>query len=493
MSPVLRCAAILFDLDGVLVDSRAVVERTWHRWAALRGIRTSDLVERAHGRRSTDTVRDVAPHLDPEEEVRWLAAAELSDLEGVRALPGAASALVALEEGEWAVVTSGGRELARRRLAHAQLPVPTVLVAAEDVLRGKPAPDGYRMAAERLGVDPAQCVAIEDTPAGIQSARLAPARVMALTTTFPGPALAAADVVANTLADVEIQRAKAGLLLQVTCCLTGTAPDGRVGDARRADLWQEQSRRPLRRPLGIARSRMPVVRPHGGPSTGGMMSPKRSQAFLLNSAALWLLGFVFLLVGVFSRARSGVDEDFTSWGRLHDMAAALASLSLAAAAWGLRDAAIRNGGTVGSGIAWLGAASGIATAILLVLIFLTGASGMLYMLPQAGIGLWLIALCARKPVGFGTASLVLGYVVGAGLLLVAISFVMIATALGPALWAVADAGSITVTPADVASPLNSRGHKILPVGTLLGVLPYPVWASLAARALRRLPMAGTSH
>lgn len=216
------------------------------------------------------------------------------------------------------------------------------------------------------------------------------------------------------------------------------------------------------------------------------MSPNRLRAFLLSSAALWLLGLAFLLFGVFSRARGGVNDDFTFWGRLHDAAAALACVSVAAAAWGLRGAAIRNGGTVGIGIASLGAASGIATAILLVLIFVTGASDMLYMLPQAGIGLWLIALCARKPIALGAATRVLGYVVGAGLLLVAISFVMIATALGPALWALFDARSFRVDPADVASPLNHYGHNVLPLGTLLGVLPYPVWASLTSRAFSGL-------
>ena len=216
MSAALHCDAILFDLDGVLVDSRSVVERTWHRWAALRGVHDPALVQRAHGRRSIETVREAAPHLDAEEEVRWLAAAELADFDGVRALPGAARALTALKEGEWAVVTSGGNELAQRRLAYAKLPIPSVLVAAEAVAAGKPAPDGYRLAADRLGLDPSRCVVIEDTPAGIQSGRLARARVVALSTTFPKAALAGAEVVANSLADIDIRRSTSGLLLQVT-------------------------------------------------------------------------------------------------------------------------------------------------------------------------------------------------------------------------------------------------------------------------------------
>jgi sugar-phosphatase len=215
MSAVLACAAILFDLDGVLVDSRAVVERTWQRWAAHRGVNDSGLTRRAHGRRSIDTVRDVAPSLNADEEVRWLEAAELADFDGVHDLPGAATATGALSDSEWAVVTSGGQELARRRLAHANLRIPRIVVAAEDVKLGKPAPDGYQLAAAQLGVDPASCLVIEDTPAGIQSGRLAGAQVLALTTTFPETTLLGATVVVNSLADVEIRRVASGLLVHV--------------------------------------------------------------------------------------------------------------------------------------------------------------------------------------------------------------------------------------------------------------------------------------
>jgi sugar-phosphatase len=215
MSQMLRCNAILFDLDGVLVDSKPVVERTWHGWAALRGVNVPDLVRRAHGRRSIETVRDVAPHLDAEAEVRWLANAELSDFDGVGALPGASSLLATLTDGEWAVVTSGGSELALRRLSHAGLPTPSILVAAEHIPVGKPAPDGYLLAARRLGLEPSDCAVIEDTPAGIQSGRAAGANVVALTTTFPQAFLADADALACTLADLRVHRTDKGLLLQI--------------------------------------------------------------------------------------------------------------------------------------------------------------------------------------------------------------------------------------------------------------------------------------
>ena len=211
----MRCGAILFDLDGVLVDSGPVVERTWRRWAALRGLHVPDLVRRAHGRRSIETVRDVAPHLDADEEVRWLADAELSDLDGVGALPGASSLLATLRDGEWAVVTSGGSELARRRLSHTGLPMPRILVAAEDIPVGKPAPDGYLLAARQLAREPSDCVVIEDTPAGIQAGRAAGAYVVALTTTFPKVLLTGADAVISTLARLRIHRAERGLLLLI--------------------------------------------------------------------------------------------------------------------------------------------------------------------------------------------------------------------------------------------------------------------------------------
>jgi sugar-phosphatase len=215
-SAVLTCDAVLFDLDGVLVDSRAVVERTWRRWAALRGVHDRDLVRRAHGRRSVETVREVAPALDSDEEVRWLAAAESADFDGVVALPGSADALVAVSDAQKAIVTSGGRELARQRLLHVDLPMPAILIAAEDVREGKPSPEGFLSGALKLGVDPSRCIVIEDTPAGIRAGRAAGSQVIALTTTFPKSALLEADVVVASLADLRIRASADRVELEVT-------------------------------------------------------------------------------------------------------------------------------------------------------------------------------------------------------------------------------------------------------------------------------------
>lgn len=198
------CQAILFDLDGVLVDSRAVVERTWDRWARRHSMTRRDIVAKAHGRRSIETVREIAPELDAVAEVRWLESAELNDEEGLVALPGAAAALSALSDNARAVVTSGGHALAALRMRAAGLVMPSVLVAAEDVAQGKPAPEGYLLAASRLRVSPADCVVIEDTPAGIAAGLNAGASVIGLSTTFSAADLRAARVTVPSLQALRI-------------------------------------------------------------------------------------------------------------------------------------------------------------------------------------------------------------------------------------------------------------------------------------------------
>lgn len=169
----------------------------------------------AHGRRTLDTLRAVAPHVDVDAEVAWLEAAELADLDGLVAIPAAKPLLLGLPAGSWAVVTSGGRTLARRRLEAVDLPVPPVLITSEDVTRGKPAPDGYRLAAQRLGHDPASCLAFEDAPPGVAAARAAGARVVALTTTHLAHQLGEAELVIPDFRGVAVTPTTTGLA--VTC------------------------------------------------------------------------------------------------------------------------------------------------------------------------------------------------------------------------------------------------------------------------------------
>jgi mannitol-1-/sugar-/sorbitol-6-phosphatase len=160
---VLSCAAVLLDLDGVLVDSTRAVQAVWHAWAERHGVPYAQLRARMHGRRTVDLVAELAPQLDAAGEGAAIdgrqarAAAELD-----RALPGADALLRALPSGRWAVVTSGPRLLADARLRAAGLPLPAAMVCGDDVAEGKPSPRPYLLGAERLGVAPAACVGIED-------------------------------------------------------------------------------------------------------------------------------------------------------------------------------------------------------------------------------------------------------------------------------------------------------------------------------------------
>jgi len=196
---------LLFDSDGVLFDSTAAVEAAWRAFAGWYGLPAAELLEVAHGRRSRDVIERFADRLPvPVDEALARLLADAVAGEGPQpVLPGAAAVLGGLPPHGWAVVTSGTRAVAAARLASAGLPTPPVLVAAEDVPAGKPDPAPYRLAATRLGLDPTDCLAIEDAPAGLASARTAGCRTLALLTTHPRAALTA-DLVAPSLAAVHI-------------------------------------------------------------------------------------------------------------------------------------------------------------------------------------------------------------------------------------------------------------------------------------------------
>ncbi len=193
---MIEAAAILFDCDGVLVDSAASVERAWRGWSAERGLDGDDVMAIAHGRRTEDTLRELGFTTDLAAEVDRVEGAEIADTSDVTAFPGAAAALATLPPETRAVVTSGTRGLVTARLAAAGLPLPAVLVTADDVAAGKPDPEGYLEAARRLGVQPADCLVLEDAPAGVQAALAAGMRVVALPTTHTADELAAATLVA---------------------------------------------------------------------------------------------------------------------------------------------------------------------------------------------------------------------------------------------------------------------------------------------------------
>jgi mannitol-1-/sugar-/sorbitol-6-phosphatase len=211
------CRGILFDLDGVLVDSTPAVERVWHWWAVQHGFVPKDVVRQAHGRPSMTTIRELLPGGDHEKENDEVLRREIADTEGVVPLPGVLSLLRALPDSAWTIVTSCARPLAHVRVAAAGLPEPKVLVTASDVLRGKPDPEPYRKGAEFLGLAPADCVVVEDAPAGIRAGKAAGSRVLALRTTAPDAELlgAGADWIVKDLSAVSVRVAE-GLRLTLS-------------------------------------------------------------------------------------------------------------------------------------------------------------------------------------------------------------------------------------------------------------------------------------
>lgn len=179
---LLTCEAVLFDMDGTLIDSRACVERTWRAWGERHGLNTDALLRMSHGRQNDDIIRMMVPHLNTADEIASLARAQEDCRDGIVAVPGASQLLKQLHPGRWAVVTSAWRRLAEIRLGCAGLPVPRVLVTADDIRQSKPDPEGYLSAAARLGIKPAKCVVVEDAPVGIAAARAAGMRVIGITT-----------------------------------------------------------------------------------------------------------------------------------------------------------------------------------------------------------------------------------------------------------------------------------------------------------------------
>jgi sugar-phosphatase len=190
----IEAKGVLFDLDGTLVCSNDAVERIWRRWAALRGVDADKLLQISHGRRTIDTLKIIAPRgCDVDAESAYLAAEELKEVDGIFAVRGARSLLEQLKEYPWGVVTSAPRGLALHRLKLAGLPLPKVLVTAEDVTSGKPSPDGYLLGSKYLESDPRHLLAIEDAIPGLMAAHAAGCKVLALSTTIPPALLDAED------------------------------------------------------------------------------------------------------------------------------------------------------------------------------------------------------------------------------------------------------------------------------------------------------------
>ncbi len=187
------------------MDSREAIELVWREWAAAKGRDFGDFLRVAHGRRTSETIRLVAPELDARAESARLDAMEAVETRGLVAFPGAAVLVAALGD-RWAVVTSGSPPVATLRLRTAGLPFPSVFITSRDVARGKPDPEGYLAAADRLGVASRDCVVVEDSPTGVAAGKAAGMDVIAVTSTYPGSALVGADALVSALSRLVLRQ-----------------------------------------------------------------------------------------------------------------------------------------------------------------------------------------------------------------------------------------------------------------------------------------------
>lgn len=212
-----ECDAVLFDLDGVLIDSTSCIVRHWKEWADQHGFDVDKILQVAHGIRTIETIKRVAPNLDAEMESEQFTANEIVDTVGVVAIEGASRLLKALPEDALAIVTSGSSELARARLIQAGLPIPRVLVTSDDVIHGKPAPEPYLVGAKRLGIAVERCVVVEDAPAGIEAGRKAGMRVIGINATHKREELfeSGAEIVIDHLANLNIQEIANGYRMEI--------------------------------------------------------------------------------------------------------------------------------------------------------------------------------------------------------------------------------------------------------------------------------------
>ena len=208
----IRCRGVLFDLDGVLVDSTPAVARVWTLWARRHGFDPETVVREAHGKPSIATIRELLPNANHEAENKEVERREIEDTDGVIALPGALELLRAIPPEKWAIVTSCTRRLAEVRIGAAGLPNPKRMVTSNDTNNGKPDPEPYLKGAHLLGATGTECVVIEDAPAGIRAGKAAGAHVVALRTTAGDEELreSGADWIVNNCAELSVDPANNG-------------------------------------------------------------------------------------------------------------------------------------------------------------------------------------------------------------------------------------------------------------------------------------------
>ena len=215
----IRCSAVLFDLDGVLIDSTPAVQRVWTQWATRHRLDPDAVVKHVHGRPSLSTVRHFLPDADHGLENREIERREIEDTRGIVVLPGAVELLTTLPSRRWTIATSCTSRLAEARLRAAGLPTPPCILTASDVARGKPDPEPFLKAAAKLGFHASDCIVCEDVPAGVLAGKAAGARVVALRTTFPEADLlaAGADFIVDSCKNISVVESTDSLVLQLDC------------------------------------------------------------------------------------------------------------------------------------------------------------------------------------------------------------------------------------------------------------------------------------
>ncbi len=200
----IKCKGVLFDMDGILVSSLGSVERSWSKWAVLRGVDPEVTCQTAHGRRAIETIAIMRPDLDSELELKVIENIEIEDDEGLTVLPGVLAMLAALPQHRWTVVTSATERLAKVRMDIGGVPRPSKLVAADFVTRGKPHPEPFLTGAALLGFAPQECVVIEDSASGAAAGRAAGCTVVATTFSHPAERLDAAHYLVNDLSGMSV-------------------------------------------------------------------------------------------------------------------------------------------------------------------------------------------------------------------------------------------------------------------------------------------------
>jgi sugar-phosphatase len=203
-------------MDGILISSIGSVERSWTKWALLRGVDPALARETAHGRRAVETIAKFRPDLDSEKELKVIEDIEIDDNEGLTVLPGVLQLLAALPPDRWTVVTSATERLARVRMSTGGIPVPARLITAERVKRGKPDPEPFLAGAALLGVAPADCVVFEDSPSGIAAGRAAGCTVVATTFSHSAESLGAAHYLVRDLTGIRVESANDEIVIQLT-------------------------------------------------------------------------------------------------------------------------------------------------------------------------------------------------------------------------------------------------------------------------------------